>query len=307
MTGASVPPAPAAAAHPVRPWLAFAWMCGAIASFTLSAVAGREAQVSISAVELAAWRSVLALGLVCGLLALHPRGFAQIRTALPWLHLQRNVIHFAGQIAWFVALTLIPLAQLIAFEFTNPIWVALLAPFLLGERVTRRLAAAIALGFVGVLIVARPEGAGFGQGQALALFAAFAFALNAILTRRIMAQDTVLCVVFWMAVIQACMGFAGVLAMGAGWPPAGAWGWIALVAVTGLSGHYCLTSALGHAPASLVAPMDFLRLPAVTVVGALVYGESVSVSVFLGAVVILAANLLSFSDRRGTDATARRG
>ena len=298
VTDAPVPPAPA-----LRPGLAFVWMCGAIASFTLAAVAGREAQASISAVELSAWRSLLALGLVCGLLALHPRGFAQIRTALPWLHLQRNVIHFAGQIAWFVALTLIPLAQLVAFEFTNPIWVALLAPFLLGERVTRRRAAAIALGFAGVLIVARPEGAGFGQGQALALFAAFAFALNAILTRRIMARDTVLCVMFWMVAIQTVLGFVGVLAMGAGWPPVAAWGWIALVALTGLGGHYCLTSALGHAPASLVAPMDFLRLPAVTVVGALVYGESVPVAVFLGAVVILIANLLSFSEGRGRDAT----
>jgi len=282
-------------------------MCGAISCFTMSALAGREAQASIHAVELTAWRSLIGLAVIGLLLALHPRGFGQVRTGLPWTHLQRSGIHFIGQIAWFMALTMIPLAQVVAIEFTNPIWVALLAPFMLGERITRRRALAVVLGFAGVLIVTRPEVAGLGAGQALALLAAFCFAMNAILTRRIMARDTVLCVLFWMGVIQSLLGFAGVLAMGAGLPPASAWIWVFAVAFAALGGHYCLTSALGHAPASLVVPMDFLRLPTVAFVGALVYGETLEAALFFGAAVIIAANLLSLGDGRDRSVKASRG
>ena len=101
------------------------------------AVAGREIQVEMNTFELMLYRS--AIGFVIVLLAL-PRsrgGFAQVRTPHLGLHLDRNLFHYTGQNLWFYAVALIPLSQLVALEFTNPIWVALLAPFLLGERLTR--------------------------------------------------------------------------------------------------------------------------------------------------------------------------
>ena len=69
----------------------------------------------------------------------------------------RNIFHFTGQNLWFWAITVIPLAQVFALEFTAPLWVALIAPFVLGERMTRARALAAGLGFVGILIVARPD------------------------------------------------------------------------------------------------------------------------------------------------------
>ena len=62
--------------------------------------------------------------------------------------------------------------------------------------------------------------------------------------------------------------------------------------MTGLSAHYALTSALGHAPASIVAPMEFVRLPLIALVGALLYGEELKASVFVGAALIIAGNLV---------------
>lgn len=285
--------APAPAPAQARPLLAFAWMLGAVASFTLMAVAGRAVQAELNSFELLAWRSLLGFGIVCALLAVSRPGFAQIRTDQPWLHVQRNLIHFTGQNAWFVALMLIPLAQLTALEFTSPIWIALLAPLLLGERMTPRKAVAVALGFAGVLVVARPGVEPVQLGHLLGLAAALGFALTSIWTKRIMARDSVLCVMFWMTASQAVMGLALGLPGGFTLPSAGLWPWVVLVGVTGLTAHYSLTSALGQAPASVVAPMEFLRLPVIATVGALVYGEAVALAVFAGGALILAANLVN--------------
>jgi len=286
-------PGPAAEPSQGRPMLAFCWMLGAIASFTLMAVAGRAVQTELNSFELMALRSVIGFAIVCAVLALSRPGFAQVRTRRPWLHVQRNLIHFTAQNAWFAALMLIPLAQLTALEFTAPIWIALLAPLLLGERLTPRRALAVVLGFAGVLIVARPGVEPLHLGHLLGLVAALGFALNSIWTKKIMAHDTVLCVLFWMTASQAVMGLALGLPGGFTMPSAAVWPWLGLVAVTGLTAHYALTSALGHAPVSLVAPMEFLRLPVISTVGAVVYGEAVALAVFVGGAVILLANLVN--------------
>lgn len=279
-----------------RPLRAALWMTGAIASFTLMAVAGRVVQTEMNSFELMAWRSVIGFAIICAILA--RRGFAQVRTAVPGLHVKRNLFHFAGQNLWFFGLTAIPLAQLTALEFTNPVWVAVLAPLLLGERFTARRALAAGLGFAGVLIVAQPGVAPVEVGHLAALGAALGFALNTIYTRRIMAHDSVLCVLFWMTASQALLGAAMGAPGGIPVPSSGVLPWLVIVGVTGLTAHYSLTSALSHAPATIVAPMEFLRLPVVAAVGAWVYGEPLLLSVFAGAVVILAANLVNLTGRR---------
>ena len=279
-----------------RPMIAALWMCGAIVSFTLMAVAGRVVQADMNSFELMAWRSAVGFLVISAIL--WRKGFAQVRTAVPWLHVKRNVFHFAGQNLWFFGLTVIPLAQLVALEFTNPIWVALLAPLLLGEHFTLRRALVAVLGFGGVLIVANPGAAALNMGHLAALGAALGFALNTVFTRRLMGHDTVLCVLFWMTASQAVMG--GLLGAPGGIPlPSPALApWILVVGVTGLTAHYSLTSALANAPATMVAPMEFLRLPVVAVVGALVYGEPLLISVFLGGSVILAANVVNLTGGR---------
>ena len=276
-----------------QPIKAALWMLGAIASFSLMAVAGREVQTELNTFQLMAWRSAIGLVIVAALLARSPLGAAQIRTRKPWLHVQRNLFHFAGQNAWFFALTMIPLSQLVALEFTNPFWVALLAPLLLAERLTARRIAAVALGFVGILIVAQPGSVTLNVGHAAGLLAALGFALNTIWTKRIMGHDTVLCVLFWMTLSQTVMGLALGLPGGFPWPSVSLWPWLLAVGVTGLTAHFSLTTALTHASAAVVAPMEFLRLPVLTVVGAMIYGEPILVSVFLGAAVIFAGNMLN--------------
>lgn len=284
------------AAH--RPLAAALWMLGALASFTLMAVAGRVVQTEMDSFELMAWRSAIGFVLVAAAVGAAGRGLAPLRTAVPWLHVRRNLWHFAGQNLWFTALMLVPLSELVALEFTNPVWVALLAPFLLGERFTARGALVAALGFAGVLIVARPGVTEVGWGHAAALASALGFALTNIYTRRLMAHDGVLCVLFWMTLSQTAMGLLLGLPGGIPLPSAAVLPWLAVVGVTGLTAHLSLTAALARAPATLVAPMEFLRLPVMALVGVWLYGEPLSWAVLAGGLVILAANLLNLAGRQ---------
>lgn len=281
-------------------------MLGAIASFTLMAIAGRAIQAELNSFELMFWRSMVGLGvMVCVLAALRERMiFTEIRPTRPGLHLIRNLFHFAGQNLWFYGIMMIPLAQLVALEFTMPIWVALLAPLILGERFGwRRLGVAV-LGFAGILIVAQPGAQTLTPGHAAGILCAIGFAMNVMLTKRIMRHDSVLCVLFWMTVLQTLFGL--ILAQWGGftWPPVTLTPWLLAVGLTGLSAHYALSSALTLAPASTVAPMEFLRLPVIAFVGVWLYAEALEAAVFIGAAVILLANWINIraglQERSGT-------
>ena len=275
-------------AHPLKAAL---WMCGAIASFTLMAVAGRTVQVELSSFELMFWRSLFGFAIVAGLIRWRKRNWDVVRTRVPTLHLIRNVFHFFGQNMWFYGITVIPLSQLVALEFTLPIWVLLLAPLLLGETLTRRKIVVALIGFAGVLLVAQPGVQPLSAGHAAGILAAIGFAVNLIFTRKIMRHDTVLCVLFWMTLSQAAMGLILSLAFGFSAPSLALWPWLAIIAITGLTAHYSLTSALGLAPALLVAPMEFARLPIIALVGMWLYGEGFDPLVIVGAAVIFSANL----------------
>lgn len=276
-----------------QPLKAALWMTGAIASFTLMAVSGRAVQAELNTFELMFWRSLVGLAIMVVVLASSPRGLRQIATRVPGLHLARNLFHFTGQNLWFYGIMVIPMAQLVALEFTLPIWVVLLAPLILGEVLTRRKLLVAVVGFGGVLLVAQPGIQPLNSGHLAGILTAMFFALNIMLTKRIMRHDGVLCVLFWMTLSQTVFGLTLALIGGFTWPSLALTPWLLAIGVTGLSAHFSLTSALGHAPASIVAPMEFARLPIIALVGFWLYAEALDPLVFLGAAIILSANSLN--------------
>ena len=144
-----------------RPLLAAAWMTGAIVSFSSMAVAGRAVSHELDTFELMMYRSVIGLALVI-VFGLATGKIGEVRRDRLGLHFIRNICHFAGQNLWFYALTLVTLSQVFALEFTSPIWVMVLAVMLLGERLSQARFLAVALGFTGALIVARPVAWAYG-------------------------------------------------------------------------------------------------------------------------------------------------
>lgn len=288
-----------------EPIKAALWMLGAISSFMLMAIAGRALAATHDTFEIMFFRSVIGFCLVLSIGAALGR-LSEITTRHLGIHAIRNLCHFTGQNLWFFALPLIPLAQLFALEFTTPLWVTILAPLILGERLTRTRALAAALGFSGVLIVAQPDVSGLNIGVLTAALSALGFAGSALFTKRLTRSETILCILFWLTLMQAGFGLVATLHDGViTWPTAQTLPWLTVVAICGLVAHFCLTTALSIAPAVIVMPFDFLRLPLIGIVGFLLYGESVGLALILGAGLIIGANAINIwveRPKKGSDA-----
>lgn len=273
------------------------WMAGWLSLMLLVAVAGREATRELPVFELLVLRSVIGLFMLYPLVRLSG-GFQVVRTQRLGRHALRNTVHYAAQFGWFVALTLIPMGHVVAIEFTMPIWTALLAAAFLGERFTVWKGLAVLLGLVGVVLIVRPDAAtGISAGQGIALAAAVGFAVSVTMTKSLTRTEHPVAIIFWMLVLQSLLGLVPALAVWQ-WPSAGVWPWVVLVAFGGTFSHYCMARALHHADATVVVPMDFIRVPLTALAGYWLYAERFDLLAALGAVLILAGNSINLLRQR---------
>jgi drug/metabolite transporter (DMT)-like permease len=268
------------------PLKAALWMIGAIFSFTAMAVAAREISQTHDSFEIMAARSIIGLALVL-IIGKAVGQLGYISTQRLSGHFWRNIVHFTAQNLWFWSLTMIPLAQVFALEFTSPLWVILLSPLFLGERLTLSKLVAAGLGFAGILIVARPDITNLSPGVLAAAGSALGFAATSILTKRLTRDEAIITILFWLTAFQAVFGILAATYDGqVNWPTAETLPWLVLIGVCGVLAHLSLTSALTLAPASFVMPIDFIRLPLIAVIGAMAYGEAIDPFVLGGGVVI---------------------
>ncbi|KIZ46490.1 MULTISPECIES: DMT family transporter [Rhodopseudomonas] len=267
------------------------WMAGWLTLMLIVAIAGRETTRELNVFQIMELRSTI------GFVMLYPLvhaagGFAAMRSARGAHHVARNIVHYAAQSCWFFALTMIPLGQVVSIEFTMPIWIAILAVTFLGEHMTFWKVCAIILGLIGVVVIVRPETGTVNPGQLIALAGAVGFGISITLVKSLTRTDTTLTIIFWMLVIQSVIGFAPALYFWH-WPSAYAWGWIVVIAFCGTFSHYCMARAMLYADATVVVPMDFLRVPLTATAGWLLYAERIDLYTALGAVLILSGNLLN--------------
>jgi len=263
-------------------------MVGALLSFSMMAVSIRElSRGGLSIFEILAIRSGVALLVLSALLAVRPELRVLTRPNRMALHTFRNVVHYIAQFAWAVSLTMLPLAMVFALEFTMPAWTALLAVWLLGEKLTPSRIGVVVFGLIGVLVILRPGIADFNPGAMLVLGAAFGYAVVMIATKKLTTTETTFAIIFWMAVIQFPLSLIGsnpgnFLNMH--------WGDIVpalAVGIGGLTSHYCLSNAFRAGDATLVVPLDFMRIPLIAVVGWAFYGERLDIFVLIGALIII--------------------
>jgi drug/metabolite transporter (DMT)-like permease len=258
-------------------------MVGALLSFAGMAVGIRAVGNTLGTFEILTYRSIVGLLIVAAVVA--TRGRHLIATRQPVRQVTRNVVHFGGQYLWTLALTLLPLSVLTALEFTNPIWASLFAVTMAGERFTLGRALAMTCGFLGVLVILRPGLAVIDPASFLVLLAAALYAYAHISGKILVRTDTPLAVVFYMCLVQ--LPLAAVPASFAWvWPETIDYPWLLLVGLGGISSHYCLSEAFKRADAMTVVPVDFLRLPLLTGLGILAYGERFDPFVVLGGAII---------------------
>jgi drug/metabolite transporter (DMT)-like permease len=279
------------------------WMCGALVSFMAMAIAGRQLSVELTTFQILFFRSFV--GLVVVLALLQRSGWTQVKTRVFGTHLLRNVAHFGGQYGWFYGIAFIPLTEVFAIEFTIPIWTAILATIFLGERMNGLRALAVALGFAGILVILRPGMAVVSAPALAVLGGALCYAISHVFTKRLSGTETPLTILFYMTVIQLPLALVPSLPHWV-WPSAALWPWVGVVAVTALSAHYCLTRAFQLADATVVIPMDFLRLPLIAVVGFIFYGEALNIWVFVGALIVFAATWLNLRSASGSNQARSR-
>lgn len=278
------------------------WMLGAILAFSFTAIAGREAthglnQESISISQLVFFRNIVGLFLVSLLIARYPQKQGRpLDITLFKLHFGRNSAHFFGQWCWFFGLSILPLAQVFAIEFTVPIWTAMFASLILAEKISGLRLVAITLGFAGVLIILRPGFVTIPDAAWVVLVGAIAYALSHTLTKRLSAHASALSILFYMHIMQlplalllVCFDFA--------WPQGITWLYVVITALAAMAAHYCMAKALSYGDAMVVMPMDFLRLPLIALLGVLLYGEGVDIWLLVGACVMLVGNMLALKEK----------
>ncbi|MDA7648024.1 DMT family transporter [Alphaproteobacteria bacterium] len=276
-----------------EPMKATVWMIGAMFSFSLMAVSGRELATNLNTFEIMLFRSIIGFLIVLAI-GYFAKTLAEIKRNRLGLHLFRNLAHFSGQNLWFLAVASIPFSQLFALEFSTPVWVALLAPLFLGEVLTRQRVLAVILGFAGVLIVARPDINQFDFTIVAAVACAICFAGSMMATKSLTSDQSITCILFWLTLMQLAMGLVATVFTGTITFPEGInIFWIVIVGIGGLTAHFCITNALALAPAIVVIPLDFMRLPLISVIGFLAYGEAFELPILVGAGVIFIAILLN--------------
>ena len=284
------------------------WMTGTLLSFSAMAVSVRELAGRFNVFEILSLRAGIGLFLMLAVGVVRPVVWQTARPRMLGTHLLRNCVHFTSQYLWAFSLTVLPLATVFALEFTMPLWTAVLAAVFLGERLTPSRLGAVACGFFGVLIILRPGFGAFNPYALLVLAAAFGYATSNIATKKLIPVQTTFTIILIMNAMQLPMAYAGsdptfFLKIDASnlLPVLG-------VGIAGLTAHICLTNALAAGDASVVIPLDFMRLPLIAVVGWLLYGERVDVFLVLGAAAIIAGVLWNLRDesRKGA-ATARGG
>lgn len=266
------------------------WMFGMVASLSLLAIAARELAPRHNPMELQVVRHGMSLLILAPFVI--QAGLRSFQTTNLKLQLFRNVSHFAATIGWYTAVTLLPLAEVFAIEFTTPVWVAVLAVLFLGEKMNVGRVVALVLGIAGILVILRPGFNDVGPGTWMMVATAFGFAIANACTKGLTRTDSVLTVLLWMSMLQGLMAVVGA---SFDWtaPTVDEIPWLIVIGVTGLGAHYSLAKALTLADVSLVNPVDFLRLPLIAVVGFLAYGEGVDVLVLVGAGIIFVGNYYS--------------
>jgi len=267
------------------------WMFGAMISFSLMAVGGRELSGELSIFQTLFIRSVL--GLICLTLVItFSKQKGLIGTQKLGLHVFRNIFHFAGQYGWFVGIGLLPMAEVFALEFTTPVWTLIIAALFLGEKITQRKVISICFGLLGVLIIVQPGYAIVDVASLIVLGAAVTFAISYSATKYLSASEKPISILFYMCVIQLPIGLVMSLE---GWvnPVGIQWLWLSVVGLAALAAHYCTIKAMQHAEITTIVTLDFLRLPFIALLGVLLYAEAFELALLIGGALMLLGNLFN--------------
>jgi drug/metabolite transporter (DMT)-like permease len=285
--------------------IAVALMCAAAVFFSGIDSSAKWLSVHLPASEII-WARYIGAA-VFSLFAARPLSRPQVLVSRsPGLQIIRSILLLCSTVCSFFALRQLQLAETSTISFLTPLFVALLAGPWLGERIGAARAAAIAVGFLGVLIAVRPGTAAFQPVVLVSVAGVFCNSLYGLTTRALAGRDRPETTLAWTPI-------AGVVALTPFlpwiWQTPETWVVWAVMGVMGLCGglgHWLLILAHHRAPASVLAPFGYTQLIWMIVLGALVFGDWPPVAMLIGAGIVIASNLFLVWREQGGEAPARR-
>jgi drug/metabolite transporter (DMT)-like permease len=261
-----------------------------VSTFFFAAMHGsiRYMSATIHPFEIALFRNVFALVVV--LPWFYRYGIAPLRTQRFGLHALRAIFNIMAMLSFFYALSITPLSEVTALGFTAPIFATVLAALILGEVVRARRWTAIAIGFLGTLIILRPGFEAIGLGQLLVLFSSMIWACALLVIKTLGRTDSSATIIAYMALLMIPLSLGPALFVWR-WPDPLEWAWLIGIGVLGGIGQFCMTEALRQADTAVVMPFDFFKLVWVTLIAWLAFAEHLDLYTWIGGAVIFASTL----------------
>jgi drug/metabolite transporter (DMT)-like permease len=270
-----------------NPAVGFFWVTLAMISFSGLAAFGKyAAKAGIDPLQIIFFRNAFCLLFLMPLLVM--RGPSIARSSQLKMYGLRVGLALFSMTTWFYAVAMIPLAELTAISFLGPLFATLFAILFLGEVVRARRITALAIGFVGAMIILRPGGTVFGLGQMFALFSALSAGVIGPLLKQMTAKEDADKIVFISNMLLAPFSLIPALFVWQ-WPDAALWPYLGAMGLCAVIGHISLMRGFASTDASLVFTYEFSRLPFAVLVGYLLFAETVDVWTIVGATVIFAS------------------
>ena len=263
-------------------------MLVALFCFTTMGICIRLSSAFVPVIEIVFFRNILAVLIMAPVLI--RQGASSIRMNRPKLFFGRACINFIGMLCCFTAVTLIPLAEMTALSFTGPIFVTIGAALFLGEVIRIRRIMAIAVGFVGALIILRPGLVEVSVGAMLALVSALSIAAASLVVKKMTQSEKASSIVFWMVMMQAPLALVPAIFVWE-WPTVEAWVYLWGMALSGTAAHVLFTRAVGLVEITSLQPLEFAKLPFAVVLAWLVFAEWPDIWIWIGGSVIFASTV----------------
>ena len=259
----------------------------------------RYLSATVHPFEIALFRNVFAVLVI--LPWFYRYGIATLRTQRLGLHALRAVFNIMAMLSFFYALSITPLSEVTALNFTAPIFATVLAALILGEVVRARRWIAIGIGFFGTLIILRPGFETIGLGQMLVLFSAMIWACALLVIKTLGRTDSSATIMSYMALLMIPLSLIPALFVWR-WPDPLEWAWLLAIGVLGGIGQFCVTEALRQADTAVIMPFDFFKLVWVTGIAWLAFGEGLDAYTWIGGVVIFSSTLyIAYRERNVQD------
>ncbi len=231
-------------------------------------------------------------------------GLGGLKTERYGLYTMRALTGTAAMVAWFWAISILPLTEATALSFTTPFFATILAVPILHEVVRIRRWAAICIGFAGALVILRPGFQTISAEALMVLFSALMMAMSTMCIKLLSRTEPVNAIVVYMTIYLTPLSLIPALFVWV-WPTWEQLGWLALLGLVATVAHICLTRAFRHADASAVMPFDFSRLIFASLIGYLLFDQVTDLWTWVGSAIIVGAAIY-IAHREAVAARERR-